>query len=70
MVGLEQEDYPTVSELEGRYGDLHLGLADCALIVIAARCRTTRLLNFDERHFRSVAPLHGAAFQILPAKDS
>lgn len=64
---LERADYATVMDLETRYAELDLGLADCALVTLAARHRTTRLLSFDERHFRAVAPLHGEAFTLLPA---
>jgi uncharacterized protein len=64
---LEREDYETILDLEARYADLDLGLADCALVVHAARRRTTRLLTFDERHFRAVTPLYGEAFTLLPA---
>jgi hypothetical protein len=35
--------------------------------MLAARHRTTRLLTFDERHFRAVKPLYGKAFTLLPA---
>lgn len=64
---LEQEDYATVLWVEAQYGDLDLGLADCALVVLADRYRTDRVLTFDERHFRAVSPLRGDAFRILPA---
>ncbi|MDP8967130.1 MAG: PIN domain-containing protein [Actinomycetota bacterium] len=64
---LERADYVTIIDLETRYADLDLGLADCALVTLAARHRTTRVLSFDERHFRAVAPLHGRAFTLLPA---
>lgn len=64
---LEQPDYATMVDLDARYADLDLGLADCVLIVLAARHRTTRILSFDERHFRAVKPLRGKAFTILPA---
>lgn len=64
---LEREDYAAVGELDGRYADLELGLADCALVVCAHRYRTTRIVSFDERHFRAVTPLQGDAFTILPA---
>jgi uncharacterized protein len=63
---LEREDYATIGNLDARYADLELGLADCALVVLAARYRTTRILSFDERHFRVVRPLYGDAFTILP----
>jgi uncharacterized protein len=67
VANLEREDYTTVLDLEARYADLSLGLADCALITLADRHRTTRILTFDERHFRAVTPLRGDAFAILPA---
>jgi predicted nucleic acid-binding protein len=67
VAGLDRDDYSTVVELESRYADLALGLADCALVVLADRYETTRLLSFDERHFRAVAPLRAEAFTILPA---
>jgi predicted nucleic acid-binding protein len=64
---LEREDHATVIEIESRCRDLDLGLTDCALIVLAERYQTTRLLTFDERHFRVVTSLRGNAFTILPA---
>lgn len=66
VVALERDEYSRVVELEARYSDLGLGLADCALVVLAGRYRTTRILSFDERHFRAVRPLYGDAFTILP----
>lgn len=67
VAGLDRNDYTTVVELESHYADLGLGLADCALVVLADRYETTRILSFDERHFRTVVPLHAEAFTILPA---
>lgn len=64
---LEREDYATIGDLEARYADLELGLTDCALVVIANRYGTDRILSFDERHFRAVTLLGGGAFTILPA---
>jgi predicted nucleic acid-binding protein len=66
---LERDDYETISGLERRYADLELGLADCAVVTLAQRLQTDRILSFDERHFRTVTPLQGGAFQILPADD-
>ena len=66
VASLEREDYATITDLDARYADLGLGLADCALIVLAHRHETTRLLTFDERHFRAVAPLSGGSFTLLP----
>jgi len=67
VAGLEREDYAMTVDLEVRYADLELGLADCALVILAHRHQTTRLLTFDERHFRAVTPLAGGAYEILPA---
>jgi predicted nucleic acid-binding protein len=64
---LEADDYRAVSELDIRYSDLGLGLADCSIAVLAERYETRRLLSFDERHFRAVAPLQGGSFELLPA---
>lgn len=50
-----------------RYADMSLGLADASIVVIAARHGTDRILTLDERHFRTVRPLQGGAFTILPA---
>lgn len=64
---LEAGDYRVVAELDARYSDLGLGLADCSIAVLAERYETRRLLSFDERHFRAVAPLQGGSFELLPA---
>lgn len=64
---LEADDYRAVSEFDIRYSDLGLGLADCSIAVLAERYETRRLLSFDERHFRAVAPLQGGSFELLPA---
>ena len=66
---LEREDYTMIGDLDARYADLELGLADCALVVIASRYGTDRIVSFDERHFRTVTPLQGGAFTILPADE-
>jgi predicted nucleic acid-binding protein len=67
VVCLEPADYRTVAELDARYSDLGLGLADCSILVLAERYGTRRVLSFDERHFRTVAPLQGGSFTLLPA---
>jgi uncharacterized protein len=64
---LEADDYRAVFEFDTRYSDLGLGLADCSIAVLAERYETRRLLSFDERHFRAVAPLQGGSFELLPA---
>jgi predicted nucleic acid-binding protein len=53
-----------------RYRDLRLGLADASLVVLADRYKTKRILTFDERAFRTVTPLQGGSFAILPTGRS
>jgi len=64
---LAREDYAAIADVDARYEDLRLGLADCALVVLADRYQTDRIVTFDERHFRAVTPLRGDSFTILPA---
>jgi predicted nucleic acid-binding protein len=65
--GLTQEEHGLALALHDRYAALDLGLADLAVVVLAHRYRTRRILTFDERDFRSVAPLSGGAFVLLPS---
>ena len=64
---LTREELRTAREVVERYRDLRLGLADASLVVLAHRYGTRRILTFDERAFRSVAPLQGGSFTVLPA---
>ena len=61
------DDVVAAMELIDRYSDLKIGLADASVAVLAARHRTMRLLTLDERDFRPMRPLYGAAFTLLPA---
>lgn len=70
LVDFDAGDVAAANGIIDRYEDLHIGVSDASLVVIAARFQTTRLLRLDERHFRAVAPLWGApAFTLLP-RDS
>src|SRR5450759_4510752 len=53
--------------IAARYRDLELGLADASLVVLANRWATRRILTLDERAFRTVEPLQGGSFTVLPA---
>jgi uncharacterized protein len=64
---LERADYGVVVELERRYDDLDVGLADLSVVLAAHRYSTQRLLTFDERHFRALRPLGGGHFTLMPA---
>jgi predicted nucleic acid-binding protein len=63
---LEAADFSAIADLNRQYRDLSPGLADLSLVVLAARYRTTRLLTFDQRHFRLIRPLQGGVFTLLP----
>ncbi|MGH8776420.1 MAG: PIN domain-containing protein [Jiangellaceae bacterium] len=68
LVEVDSGDVAAAGGIIDRYGDLNIGITDASLVIVAARYQTTRLLTFDERHFRTVAPLWGApAFTLLPA---
>lgn len=65
--GLDARDYVDALELDRRYAELRLGLADLAVVVLARKLGTRRVVTFDERHFRAVRPLQGGTFTLLPA---
>lgn len=66
---LTELDYTRVAHLEEQYAELRPGLADLSIVIIAASLRCTRILTFDERHFRAIRPLYGDAFTLLPADE-
>jgi predicted nucleic acid-binding protein len=68
LVDFDSGDVATGNGVIDRYRDLAIGAADASLVVVAARYETTRILTFDQRHFRAVLPLWGAAcFTLLPS---
>jgi uncharacterized protein len=64
--GLDARDYETALEVDRRYADLDLGLADLSIAIVARKLDTRRILTFDQRHFRAVRPLQGGTFTVLP----
>ena len=64
---LGADDHGVILEIEDRYEDIDAGLADLSVVVMAARAQTKRILTFDERHFRTLRPLNGGRFTLLPA---
>lgn len=63
---LNRTELGTALAIARQYRDLALGLADASLVVLAQRFRTRRLLTFDKRAFRTVRPLQGGSFMLLP----
>lgn len=60
------EEYTDVVALQRKYLRFAPGLADLSIVVLARRFNTRRILTFDERHFRAMAPLQGGEFEIHP----
>ncbi len=64
---LDRDGLTEARDIIAQYRDLQIGLADASLVVLAARYDTRRILSFDERAFRAIAPLQGGSFTLLPA---
>ena len=68
LIEFADTDVASANGIIDRYEDLRIGITDASLVVIAAQYQTPRVLTFDHRHFRAIAPLGGApAFTLLPA---
>lgn len=65
--GLTRRELGVARDLARRHRDLELGLADVSMVVLAQRYATRKIVTFDERAFRTVAPLQGGSFTVLPA---
>ncbi|MGH2379773.1 MAG: PIN domain-containing protein [Candidatus Limnocylindria bacterium] len=64
---LTRDELRTAHALLDRYRDLRIGLADASLVVLAHRYGSTRIVTFDERAFRTIPPISGGSFTLLPA---
>ncbi len=63
---LDRDDHEIVVDLERRYAEHNMALADLSVVVVAHRVGTRRIATFDERHFRTLRPLDGGHFSLLP----
>ena len=64
---LTRDELQTARALVDRYRDLRIGLADVSLVVLANRYGSRRIVTFDERAFRTITPIGGGSFTLLPA---
>lgn len=64
---LTRDELETARALVDRYRDLRIGLADASLVVLANRYGSRRIVTFDERAFRTITPIGGGSFTLLPA---
>lgn len=67
---LNQDEIARGRLLIERYSKLNIGLADASLVLLAERHATRRIVTFDERAFRTIRPLQGGRFTLLPADDA
>lgn len=67
LAEFSQHEVAQARSVVAKYADLTIGLADASIVVLAARHMTTRVLTLDLRHFRTIEPLQGGSFTILPA---
>lgn len=65
---LSREDMARARLLIEKYAKLDIGLADASLVILAERYATRRILTFDERAFRTIRPIQGGRFTLLPAE--
>ena len=57
----------TARQVQRKYGDLDIDLADAVNVTLAAEYRTDSILTLDRRDFRTVRPLTPhKAFRVLP----
>lgn len=66
LAPFDAADIAEAKAIISRYADLHLGLADASLVVLAARYGCHDILTLDQRHFRAIRGLDGHPFRLLP----
>lgn len=67
LAPFEGVDVAAARDVIERYADLHLGLADASIVILAGRHRCRDVLTLDQRYFRAVSGPGGAPFRILPS---
>ncbi|MDR8410628.1 PIN domain-containing protein [Nonomuraea sp. 3-1Str] len=67
LVAMSADDVRRAANIAEQYADMRIGLTDASVALVAARHGTTRVLTLDHRHFRTMKPLRGDAFTVLPA---
>ena len=64
---LTPQDLRRCAGLLAKYSDLGLGLCDAAVVAVAERLATDRILTVDEPDFRAIRSAHGKPFRLLPS---
>jgi uncharacterized protein len=60
------EDVATAHSVLERYHDLHIGLADASIVVLAERYGIIDVLTLDHRHFQALRGPGRKRFRLLP----
>ena len=60
------EDVAAARAVLDRYHDLHIGLADASIVVLAERYGVTDVLTLDHRHFQALRGPGRKRFRLLP----
>lgn len=60
------EDVAAARTVLDRYHDLHIGLADASIVVLAERYGITDVLTLDDRHFQALRGPGRKRFRLLP----
>jgi predicted nucleic acid-binding protein len=62
----DASDIKSARDIIEKYADLHIGLADASLVVLAVRHAARDVLTLDERHFRTLRIGARKKFRLLP----
>ena len=66
---LDESELRVVHDLARTHRHLRVGLAAMSVVVLARRHDTRRIVTLDERTYRTIEPLQGGAFEILPGGE-
>jgi uncharacterized protein len=67
LESLDLDGLCTARDVCRRYRKLEIGLADASIVELARKWNTRSIATYDQRQFRSLAPLQGGSFELLPA---
>ena len=60
------DDVAEAARIVTRYAELHIGIADASIVVLAGRHGARDVLTLDRRHFRALRRPNGRPFRLLP----
>ena len=66
LESFSESDVAAAIKVIERYRDLHLGLTDASIVVLAERYRCWDVLTLDQRHFRTISGPDGRPFRLFP----